>query len=129
MNVSVNWHNPQKDVIYVHFQPGWTWHDFWQMNDEFIALANTVDHPVVLIVDLTDAGMPSLFAQQMKTIAHTSQAERPKNLAYTIVVGLKGLLEIAINIFNKVYSHATSHVVFVATVEEALETITQRGET
>lgn len=128
MRVSVTWHNPEQTIIYVHFESGWAWSDFWQMNEAFVQLANTVKHQVALIVDLTDAGMPSLFAHQFRDIANTSKSERPANLDYTVVVGITGLLEIAINIFNKLYGHTSQHVVFAATLAEAEQIIAARNQ-
>lgn len=127
MAISVNWHDEEQTIAYVHFTPGWTWDDFWGMNQSFNQLAQTVDYPIVLIVDMTGAGMPAQFMPELSKIANTSE-ERPAHLEFTVVVGLGVMLETVANIFTRLYKRATAHVQFVPTLDEALQTITRRRQ-
>ena len=127
MTISVNWYNEEKTIAYVQFAPGWTWDDFWAMNQSFAEMAQTVDHNIVLIVDMTEAGMPNQFVPELSKIATTS-SERPQHLDFTIVVGLGVMLETVTNIFTRLYRRATSHVRFVSTLAEALEIVRLRQQ-
>lgn len=128
MTLSVNWYDEEHTIAYVHFTPGWNWEDFWAMNDSFNKLAETVHHHIVLIVDMTGAGMPTQFVPELSKIAVTS-SERPKHLDLTIVVGLGVMLETVTNIFTRLYRRATEHVRFVPTLSDALEIVRLRRQT
>jgi hypothetical protein len=125
MKIPVTWRDSEKTTLYVKFERGWSWDDFWTMNQTFNQLARTVNHHVVLWVDMTDAGLPSSYVPQMRKIADLSK-ERPQNLAYTIVIGVSGLVKIAVDIFNGVYRSTAQHVIFVANMDEAQKVMTQR---
>lgn len=125
MKIAINWTDEEKKTIYTNFEPGWLWEDFWQMNAAFEEMALEVEHPIVLIIDLSDAGMPDGFISKLPRIAQVS-SHRPKNLDYTVVVGIRGMLEDAVRIFNKVYRHLSREVLFAATLDEAHKLIEER---
>lgn len=127
MAISVNWYDDEQTIAYVQFTPGWTWDDFWVMNQAFNQLAQTVDYPIALIVDMSNAGMPAQFVPELSKIAQTSE-QRPAHLAFTVVVGLGVMLETVVNIFTRLYRRATAHVQFVSTVDEAVELIHRRHQ-
>lgn len=127
MIISVTWYDEKQRIAYVHFTPGWTWDDFWTMNQSFNELASTVVYPIYLVVDMTGAGMPSQFVPELSKIASTSE-ERPTNLQFTVVVGVGVMLETVTNIFSRLYKRATAHVRFVSTLNEALQLIESRQQ-
>ncbi len=128
MAISVTWFDEKQRIAYIHLTPGWTWGDFWMMNESFNELASTVVHPIYLIVDMTGAGMPSQFVPELSKIASISE-ERPTNLQFTVVVGVGVMLETVTNIFSRLYKRATAHVRFVSTVNEALPLIESHRQT
>ncbi|MCI0397692.1 MAG: hypothetical protein L0332_03810 [Chloroflexi bacterium] len=127
MGITLKWDNEEKSIIYACFEPGWTWNDFYEMNQQFVALSTTVSHPVVFIANVTEAGLPKSFISQLPQIAAVSE-KRPENLAYTVVVGARGLLDEVARIFSRVYRQAARKVIFVPTLEEAYAVIAQRGQ-
>lgn len=123
MSIPVTWYDEAQSIAYVHFLPGWTWDDFWQMNHSFNQLAATVAHPIILIVDMSGAGMPSQFVPELSKIAGVSE-DRPTHLELTLVVGIGVMLETVTNLFARLYKRAMAHVRFVPTIDAALDAAT-----
>ncbi len=122
MALTVTWYDEAQSIAYIHFTPGWTWDDFWAMNHSFNQLAATVEHPIVLIVDMSGAGMPSQFVPEFSKIAGVSD-ERPANLELTLVVGIGIMLETVTSLFGRLYKRAMAHVRFVPTLDAALNAV------
>jgi hypothetical protein len=127
MKIAINWSNEEKKSIYTKFETGWLWDDFWEMNATFEEMTSEVEHPIILIIDLHGAGMPGGFISKLPRIAQVS-SQRPKNLDYTVVVGIQGTLEDAVRIFSRVYRHLAREVIFAANLEEAEKLMEKRNQ-
>lgn len=123
MAIIVTWYPDHKNIVYVRFETAWNWDDFYTMNEDFNALANSVSEPIAALIDVSHTSMPANFIAQLPKIASISNSERPTNLDLTVVVGLRGIIETAVSIFSRVYRQAASHLLMASNVEEGLATI------
>ena len=124
MSIIVTWYPDHKNIVYVRFETDWSWGDFYTMNEDFNALANSVPEPIAALIDVSQTNMPANFIAQLPKIASISNSERPTNLDLTVVVGLRGIIETAVSIFSRVYRQAASHLLMANTVDEGLMAIT-----
>lgn len=129
MSIIVTWYPDYKNIIYVRFETDWSWDDFYTMNEDFNALANSVPEPIAALIDVSQTVMPANFIAQLPKIASISNSERPTNLDLTVVVGLRGIIETAVSIFSRVYRQAASHLIMADSLREGLTAIiTQRDQ-
>jgi hypothetical protein len=56
MAVSLQWHDAQKSALKLTFTAPWTWDDYEQLSPEIEAAMESVEHPVDLVIDLSEAG-------------------------------------------------------------------------
>lgn len=129
MSIIVTWYPDYKNIIYVRFETDWSWGDFYAMNEDFNALANSVPGPISALIDVSQTTMPANFIAQLPKIASISNSERPTNLDLTVIVGLRGIIETAVSIFSRVYRQASSHLIITNSLEEGLTAIiTERDQ-
>lgn len=53
MTIAINWHNPERTVIYIECPEEWEWHHLEQADQSLLDMLNVVSHRVSLIINLS----------------------------------------------------------------------------
>jgi hypothetical protein len=118
MAITVKWYNSEKTIILQKREPGWTWDEFDAAVDQYVDMAISADHKVVIMVDCLDA--PD--APTTSAIPHYQRASKlkPKNLGLMVIVSVGGFLETMGQVYTRA-THERKFLQFVRSVPEAEE--------
>lgn len=123
MNIKVFWDNDAQTIMRYQFFKGWSWADLRNIFDEGYALLDTVDHPVDVIMDFSEA---SIFAPSgaINQARHVSNNQRHANLGLTAVVGSSFISSI-FHMINKLAGNMSEKwdITFVNSLAEAYEAV------
>ena len=125
MGVTVDWDTIDNVIIRSTFETQWTWADFDAATDSIIQLANSVQHPVDLLTDLTGTqyfpqGSAGAYVMRLRKM-------RPKNLRFIVVVATTPEALSYMNMANRIdTTHRSSNS--VRSIEEAYELLTRLRE-
>jgi hypothetical protein len=123
MKINVSWDNDAKTILHYKFAAGWSWNDLREIFNEGYQMLSTVDHPVDVIMDFTEAAMfaPSGAIGQAR---HVANNPRHENIRLTILVGSSFVSSI-FNMMSRIAGNLSGKwdVVFVNTLDEAYQKI------
>lgn len=122
MSISVSWGDDTKRYILVVYEGEWTWDDYKNSYLTRYEMIRSVDHRVDVVIDVRKhPAPPDPFAAQYIKWAWDT---RPPNLGRMIHIGANAntFMSNLIRIFGNQVD-GTSSLMFVDTLEEALEVI------
>ncbi|MBZ0282335.1 MAG: hypothetical protein K8L97_16455 [Anaerolineae bacterium] len=104
MTIRVQWATPEKTIVHLEFERGWTWDTLkaaiQQADDHIIS----VPHQVHLIIDISKAGgLPRDFMSAAGDLF--AQGEARANEGHKIVIGAGALIRAAYAGFQTVYGY------------------------
>lgn len=116
MGIQVLWDNPEKTIIRYDFSDPWTWDEFYQIRVEGNNMAESVSHPVVVLVNLQgQVSLASGALVQGKKIAKT----KPENISMQVIVSTNGLIKSLFPVFARLNPHLANSYRVVPTLEAA----------
>jgi hypothetical protein len=128
MTIQVSWYEAEKRNIVYTFVGSWSWAECHAAMDKAAFLIDTVDYSVVQIVDLRQTfHAPSITLDGLSYIAK-SAAPNHARAKGVIVIGLKGSVLIAFNIFKQIFPEAATRYI-LARNEADLAKLLNLGET
>lgn len=122
MAISVNWEDGDRSIIRSESGGHWTWDEYHAAVEQVVALANSVNYRVDLIIN----ALPGAVAPLGSSMPHYQRAQRimPGNVRLNIIINTNTFGRIIINTFTRLNSGKGGFKVGAAgTVEEALAMI------
>jgi len=117
MRIVSRWYDEDHQVIYVHYQQGWSWEDLTQTKQQLDEMLGSVTWVVHVISDLRGANvLPSGSA-----LSYLSRilAAMPDNIGILTTLGGGAVLQTLIEALQKlVPNQATKNIRFFSTLEE-----------
>lgn len=113
--IEVKWDNDEKTIIYGKFMPGWTLQHVHDLLKEVSSLADTVEHPVYVIADLSDVKV--IPSQGMAHFRSISVKMHPR-IRLFIDVTDSMFVEAMTNIFTKMFK-TDAEIRIVKTLDKA----------
>lgn len=122
MPASITWDDKSQTVLRYILTGTWTWAEFRLGVDEAVALINSVDHPVDVILDLRNSESLPLD-NPFPTLKYMVSVV-PPNASQTafIIVGGQSLMVALVNSLQKIYP-TDNKIAFVPTVQAARKII------
>ncbi len=92
MSVQAFWDDEEQTIIrFLYRRSNWEWHDFYAAMEQARMLANSVNHPVGFVLDISYGGLtPGIFMSQAK-ILH--EFRRHPAVSLFIVIGADRFIE------------------------------------
>jgi len=120
MAIEVAWGNPEKTIILQTYDGKWTWDEFFQASEvETGHLMDSVTHTVDVITDYTDSvSMPSSATLRFGRI-YNLPIFRHENAGKLILVGPNYLIQVMVDLFQRMYPDTNIQIFTVNTIEEA----------
>ena len=117
MPVTVEWDNPEQNMILLTMEGVWTWEQLEDGVNTITTMLGEVDHRVDTIFDASRSGpIPSnafIHFRRMNQSAHPNQAS-------VVIVGMSAFAQTLLNTVGKIYRLArASDLRFVSTLGEA----------
>ncbi len=117
MGITINWGNDEHTLIYIAFDPQWTWREFEALDDQTTATLDSVDHKVNFIVDASNGnrlprGLPTAQIKQVIKLEHP-------NSNRMVLVGANTYVRVMLDTALKIISEAGGKIIFAHTIEEA----------
>lgn len=104
MTIQVEWDTPEKKLIHLQFERGWTWDELKASIQRADDLITSVSHTVHLIIDISHAGgLPKDFMSAAGDLF--AQGEARANEGQKIIVGAGFIIRTAYAGFQAVYGH------------------------
>jgi hypothetical protein len=120
MSIFSRWDNPQKTVMQVVFEKGWTWMDYQQAEDEIEAMLDNTSGEVNLIVDMRSA--PTLPSGSALSEIISSLSLTPTKVGIVVIVGASKVMQIILRTTKKLSRDTTgNHIRFAQDPENARE--------
>ena len=119
MGYDVRWGNEEKTIVLGELIGDWTWDDFYQLTKTQIALMDTVDHRVHLIIfDQNERiKMPPGALSHLKRLINMAHSNEER----VVIVNIPAVAKALLDILRKVYGvrALVERYVFFASLEEA----------
>jgi hypothetical protein len=122
MTVQYDWEDAQQSVLYHQYQGKCTWDEFFTATDDVLALVRTVPHPVIHLVDITEATFhyhKDSFTLSRKIASKIIQS------GGTLIIVLNFRLAPLFNVFIKLNGQMAGHVIAVGSLAEARAQVTR----
>lgn len=117
MPVRTYWHDENKNIFITEVEGTWSLDDFYKYFEEAEAIIRQIDHPVVLISDLSKSGRAP---KQFLSAGRYLSKKRLPNVRMTIMVGISSFGRTLITIMSRTYPTARkSHI--ARSMDEAIE--------
>ena len=117
MNITVEWYNNEKTIIYYKFTLGWTFQEFRDVYQDVYAMLDTVNHTVDAIVDLTDARM---FPKNTLTEMRRLTFEQHENGGITVIITDSPMSHAMYNFLQSIHKRFSEVFHLAKTMDEAL---------
>lgn len=125
MPLETSWHNEEKTILINRFYGNATVADYYQSIEDDANFLGTVDHPVDVILDLTNA---QVDAKGLLPALRSADNRVPPNQRNVVVVGSAMYYKVLVNIARTLAPRATANVHTTHTLEEALDYLRQKAE-
>lgn len=117
MNITVDWYNDQKTIIYYKFKIGWTFQEFRNVYQDVYNMLDTVDHTVDAIVDLTEA---RIFPKDTLTEMRRLTFEQHENGGITVIITESAMSHTMYNFLKSVHKRFSEVFHLAKTLDKAL---------
>lgn len=122
-NVSVEWGNEERTIIWTSYLHGWTWDDLYAAAEKAHQMTESVEHPVDMLIDFrTGERIPAgAFSQfnRLKDIQHP-------RWAFQVILARSGFVATLVNIYSKVNPDYQYRV--ASTAEDARAILAERHQ-
>ena len=116
MTIRVFWSDSTKHLIRQVFDTTWTWHEFYDAQNDAKALAMEVQYPIAVTLELAQNGaVPS----QALTHGKNFVKQRPPNVYCTAIVTQNRFIHHLFTLFKRIHPSASEHFVIVNSFEKA----------
>ncbi len=123
MPVSVQWDNPEKNIIYARYER-WSWDDFYDALTQCTALVSTVNHRVDIICDLVDSVVP-----KGGTISHAAATlKQDNNGGIVVLVTPNRFVQAMTQVSSRVLPDFKKRYRMTSTLESARELIARERQ-
>lgn len=122
MPITTDWYNDEKKIIVTTYNGEYAWDEVYKHVAQGNMLAESVDHPVGLLIDVSNAGsLPANAGSHGKRVRDMYH----DNIACLVVVGANLLLQAVTNISKQVFQILGNRPIpiFVSTIDEAVDYI------
>jgi hypothetical protein len=122
MRIPVVWENDDKTVVRFDERGSWTWAEFDEAVDRIVALIRSVPHRVNIIVlspERFPSGFPLVHFQRVVLLL-------PHNTGKIVLINNSPFQRRLNNILMTIFPALKKQVVFVDSVDEAYEVLTER---
>lgn len=129
MPVSVEWDNPEKTIVRFIYAGKWTWEDFYKYIDQANSMMDTVDKPVVSIIDMSESSyLPPGAAMHIRNVVRMSMSHNNSNISVYLQAGR--FLSAFMDVLNKSYPDLMSNTawLYTDTLEEARQIAREQVE-
>jgi hypothetical protein len=123
MDIQVTWDDSAHTILIWSIHGLWEWDDIYAAAERSALLRQSVDHPVSVIIDVSEAA-----PLRPDTLRHTRRALglNPEGREMVVIVGSSHFVESIVEIFRKMNLTLADHVQHTPTVEQARRLIAQR---
>ncbi len=91
MGINISWSSESKNIIHYVFEGRWDWNDFRHAIKDAADMIDTVNHPVDVIMDFSNASMlPNGAISQVKQAFSTP---KHPNINLTVIVGASAFIQ------------------------------------
>jgi hypothetical protein len=119
MGIRTHWYNDEKTAIRYYFTGIWTWTECFAAVDQAVEMLDSVQHPVVLIIDMRDnQHVPSLSPQALSGMANLPTMAHP-NTAFLVLVGARLVVKTTFEVFRRLFPSAAARYRVVDSIGEA----------
>ncbi len=124
MTVQTSWDDNEKTIVHVDFIGHWTWQEAHQAIDTMIALIESVDHRVHIIIDMHGGShVPPLAFGEVRSLL----SKRHPRAGVTVILGANFMLASLWKTMAQTYGRliGNNRYIFADTLEEALARIAE----
>jgi hypothetical protein len=113
MPIAVTWYETEERVIVYRFVGLWSWEDCFNALAEAALCLDKLEYPIHQIVDLRQTyHAPAVTFESLHHIAKAAAPNHPQ-AKEVFVIGLKGGILLAFNVFKKIFPQAASRYIVV----------------
>lgn len=127
MSIQVNWDNDEKTIIAYTSSGRYIWEEFYAAIDEVHKLAEAVDYPLVVIMNLRESIPPSGALTHFRNAIKRS----PSNISHYIIIGTDSFRQMLISMaFHVMFARSSSDFVFtdsIANAHKAAQEVLPKG--
>jgi hypothetical protein len=126
MGITIGWDNEEKSVMRFEYHGIWSWEEFYKNIEEANQMMDTVNHPVVSIIDMRDSPyLPPNAAVHIRNVIRMSMSHN--NSGISVFLKATRIIEAMIEVLRQVYPDILEQTewLYCDTLEEARE-IAQR---
>lgn len=128
MTITTRWYDDEKRAVYCLFEGKWTWDELFKAFAETDELAESVDYPVKVVIDVhRTQHVPVLSPTAMSKLASLTN-NRTEKVAGMVFTGARGFVKAMYDVFSRIYPKAAEKYQFADTVDE-LEAIINKTTT
>jgi hypothetical protein len=126
VSIKASWDDPDKTIIYVEYDEGWTWTEQLQLLRELYAMLDNSNQKVHVIFDYHNIlhipkNPTSQFHQSQQFLRH-------EKLGIVVIVGLNRLMRFFLNVFLHFTPDAVAHIYLANSRTESYDIINNRHD-
>ena len=125
MPIEIGWDNDEKTVLLLQVIGDWTLSEYYEYYLKAKAMMDTVDHPLCLILDMTET---KVVPSRMMSTASFSKKHRAENVELSIFVGASMFVKVLADTMATIVSPRQRRLRFANTVEEAREIVVEHEQ-
>ena len=126
-NITIGWDNPERTVVHLILQEGWSWPELYEANKLIIEMMNSTSETVHVLVDTTR--IQTVPMGGVITHARNIFGAYPPNCDMRILVTRNMLFQRLASIFQMTFrADLGKHLHTVATVDEAYRLIRKQAQ-
>lgn len=119
MGIKVTWDNPEKTVLRQNFNGRWEIDELYHCIDKTHKLLSGLDHPVHIIIDLTNSKVPTNVLSAMRYM----DSRVAPNQGIVVVVGADDYTETIMDVAKRLAPHAIGNSYQTTSLEDARRVI------
>ena len=125
MAITVQWENLEKTIVCQTYNGVWPLEELPEAISKSADLINSVDHPVDVIIDLTDNGVETF---SVLSSLRSIERKEPKNQRAVVIIGATFTVNMLIRIGRTIAPSAGRYLQLAKSKEEAYKIIDQITE-
>ncbi|GAB4512452.1 MAG: hypothetical protein OHK0046_11980 [Anaerolineae bacterium] len=121
MGIRVVWDNPEKTTLRQVFSGRWELDDLYQCADKTHRLISSLEHPVHVIMDLTDSQAPT---NMLSAVRYLESRVAP-NQGIVVMVGADDFMASMLEVARRIAPRATANGHWADNLEDARRVISE----
>ena len=120
MGISVDWDNAEKTIMRFVYEGKWTWEAFYETIERANQMMDTVERPVVSIIDMRKSSfLPYGAAIHIRNVIRKSQSHNNSDISVFLQADV--IVKAMINVLQKSYPDILENTswIYAKTLEEA----------